>query len=77
MTTQSLDKLILTEQLLKLQGKPWTKPHGKLMSNNPPKPQRISINLDLEIIEYFKAQAGGQGYQSLINQTLWQVMLSQ
>ena len=26
--------------------------------------------LDSEIVEYFKTQAGGRGYQTLINQTL-------
>lgn len=38
--------------------------------------QRISINLDADIIAYFKAQAGGRGYQTLINQTLRQVISS-
>lgn len=41
------------------------------------KKQRISINLDLDVLDYFKAQAGGRGYQTLINQTLRQVMMSQ
>lgn len=36
--------------------------------------QRISIHLDADIIAYFKAQAGGRGYQTLINQTLRQVI---
>ena len=31
---------------------------------------RVNIYLDSEIVEYFKAQAGGRGYQTLINQTL-------
>lgn len=40
------------------------------------KKQRISIALDPDVIEFFKNQAGERGYQTLINQTLRQVMLS-
>ncbi|MBF0233395.1 MAG: BrnA antitoxin family protein [Desulfamplus sp.] len=32
--------------------------------------QRITIMLDAEIVEYFKANAGKRGYQTLINETL-------
>ena len=31
---------------------------------------RVNIYLDNEVIEYFKARAGGRGYQTLINETL-------
>jgi uncharacterized protein (DUF4415 family) len=31
---------------------------------------RVNILLDAEIVEYFKAEAGGRGYQTLINETL-------
>ena len=31
---------------------------------------RVNIYLDAEVIEYFKAEAGGRGYQTLINETL-------
>ncbi len=31
---------------------------------------RVNIYLDAEIVEYFKAEAGGRGYQTLINETL-------
>jgi uncharacterized protein (DUF4415 family) len=34
--------------------------------------QRITILLDAGLIEYFKAKAGEQGYQLLINDTLRQ-----
>ncbi|WP_370692260.1 BrnA antitoxin family protein [Moraxella sp. ZY210820] len=37
----------------------------------------MSIALDPDIIEFFKNQAGERGYQTLINQTLRQAMLSQ
>ena len=35
-----------------------------------PRKQRVTILLDTGIIEYFKAQAGERGYQTLINATL-------
>lgn len=31
---------------------------------------RVNMYLDAEIVAYFKVQAGGRGYQTLINQTL-------
>ena len=31
---------------------------------------RVNIYLDAEVVEYFKAAAGGRGYQTLINETL-------
>ena len=36
--------------------------------------QRVSIILDSAIIAYFKAKAGEQGYQTLINQALLDAM---
>lgn len=35
-----------------------------------PRKQRVTIMLDTGLIEYFKAQAGERGYQTLINDTL-------
>lgn len=32
--------------------------------------QRVTIMLDTTLVEYFKAQAGERGYQTLINETL-------
>ena len=37
-----------------------------------PRKQRITISLDTNLIEYFKAKAGERGYQVLINETLRQ-----
>jgi uncharacterized protein (DUF4415 family) len=37
---------------------------------------RVNIYLDTEVIEYFKAQAGGRGYQTLINEALKENMRS-
>ncbi|MDR2836983.1 MAG: BrnA antitoxin family protein, partial [Azonexus sp.] len=36
--------------------------------------QRVSIMLDTAVIAFFKAKAGERGYQTLINQSLHQVM---
>ncbi|MDR1935764.1 MAG: BrnA antitoxin family protein [Candidatus Accumulibacter sp.] len=35
-----------------------------------PGKQRVSIMLDAAVIAFFKAKAGGRGYQTLINQAL-------
>ena len=37
-----------------------------------PRKQRITISLDTNLIEYFKAKAGERGYQVLINEILRQ-----
>lgn len=39
-----------------------------------PHKQRVSIMLDTAIIEWFKQKAGQRGYQTLINQTLKEIM---
>ena len=39
-----------------------------------PRKQRVTILLDTGLIEYFKAQAGERGYQTLINETLRQAV---
>jgi len=44
---------------LRIAGKPI--PKGKV---------RVNILLDANIVAYFKAQAGGRGYQTLINEAL-------
>jgi len=38
---------------------------------------RINIMLDEQIIAYFKAKAGGRGYQTLINDALNEMILHQ
>jgi uncharacterized protein (DUF4415 family) len=35
---------------------------------------RVNMYLDAAVVEYFKAQAGGRGYQTLINETLKESM---
>jgi uncharacterized protein (DUF4415 family) len=39
-----------------------------------PRKQRVTIMLDTALVEYFKARSGARGYQTLINDTLRQVM---
>ena len=39
-----------------------------------PAKRRTNIFLDSATLEYFKAKAGGRGYQTLINETLKQAM---
>ena len=38
------------------------------------KKQRITIMLDAGVVSYFKAKAGKRGYQTIINETLKQVI---
>jgi uncharacterized protein (DUF4415 family) len=47
------------QAVLRVGGKPITK--GKV---------RVNIYLDAALVEYFKARAGGRGYQTLINEIL-------
>jgi uncharacterized protein (DUF4415 family) len=39
-----------------------------------PRKQRVTIMLDTGLVEYFKAQAGKRGYQTLINEALRRVV---
>jgi uncharacterized protein (DUF4415 family) len=39
-----------------------------------PRKQRVTIMLDMALVEYFKARAGARGYQTLINDTLRQAV---
>jgi uncharacterized protein (DUF4415 family) len=53
----------LGQATLRVGGKPVSK--GKV---------RVNMYLDHEVVEYFKAQAGNRGYQTLINETLKESM---
>lgn len=39
-----------------------------------PRKRRVTMLLDTGLVEYFRAQAGERGYQTLINETLRQAM---
>lgn len=45
-------------------------PRGTLL----PTKQRVSIYLDVTVVEHFKAKAGDRGYQTLINEALKQAI---
>ena len=38
------------------------------------KKQKINITLDPDVLAWYRSQAGGRGYQTLINATLRQVL---
>ena len=54
-----VNKNQVSKPKLRVNGKPVSK--GKV---------RVNILLDASVVAYFKEQAGGRGYQTLINQTL-------
>jgi len=56
----------MAQATLRVGGRPVSK--GKI---------RVNIYLDAEIVEYFKVQAGGRGYQTLINEALKESIRSQ
>ena len=39
--------------------------------------QRVNMLLDPDVVDYFKAKAGGRGYQTLINEALRHAMSSE
>jgi uncharacterized protein (DUF4415 family) len=39
--------------------------------------RRLTMYIDAPVIEYFKAKAGGRGYQTLINEALKQAILQE
>jgi uncharacterized protein (DUF4415 family) len=54
-----------------------TAAHRVGMKPAPLQKQKINIALDPEIVSWFKQQAGGRGYQTLINATLREAMQHQ
>ncbi|MBW1699071.1 MAG: BrnA antitoxin family protein [Deltaproteobacteria bacterium] len=54
-----ITKKQLSQAKLRIGGKPLAR--GKI---------RVNIFLDAEVVAYFKAKAGGRGYQTLINEAL-------
>jgi len=54
-----------------------TATHRMGMKPAPLQKQKINIALDPEIVSWFKQQAGGRGYQTLINATLREAMQRQ
>ena len=48
--------------------------HREGLKPVPRKKQRINIALDPDVLEWFRHQTGGRGYQTLINATLREAM---
>ncbi|EXI90175.1 MAG: hypothetical protein AW12_01472 [Candidatus Accumulibacter sp. BA-94] len=44
------------------------------VQSTPLKKQKINITLDPDVVAWFEQQAGGRGYQTLINATLREAM---
>lgn len=55
-------------------GKVVSEAEGKAAFSSALKKQKINITLDPDILAWFRAQAGGRGYQTLINATLREAM---
>lgn len=58
----------------KIAGKEVTTAAGKAAFHSALKKQKINIALDPDVLGWYRAQAGGRGYQTLINATLRQAM---
>jgi len=48
--------------------------HRVGVQSTPLKKQKINITLDPDVVAWFEQQAGGRGYQTLINATLREAM---
>ncbi len=48
--------------------------HRVSLHSTPMKKQKINITLDPDVVAWFKQQAGGRGYQTLINAALRETM---
>lgn len=61
----------------RIAGKVVTEAEGKAAFSAAMKKQKINITIDPDILAWFKAQAGGRGYQTLINASLRESMRGQ
>jgi uncharacterized protein (DUF4415 family) len=60
----------------KIAGKEVTATEGHAAFRSALKKQKINITLDPDVLGWYRAQAGGRGYQTLINATLREAMTS-
>jgi uncharacterized protein (DUF4415 family) len=58
----------------KIAGKEVTPAQGKAAFRSALKKQKINITLDPDVLGWYRSQAGGRGYQTLINATLRDAM---
>ena len=64
----------LERGIWKIAGKEVTPAEGKAVFRSALKKQKINITLDPDVLGWYRAQAGGRGYQTLINATLREAM---
>lgn len=64
----------LSRATWKIGGMAVSEAEGKAAFSAALKKQKISITLDPDVVAWFKAKAGGRGYQTLINATLREAM---
>ena len=64
----------LTRVQFKLGGKLVSEAEGRAAFSVAMKKQKINLTLDPDVLAWFKQQAGGRGYQTLINATLRDAM---
>jgi uncharacterized protein (DUF4415 family) len=69
-----LTKADLERGVWKIAGKEVTPAEGKAAFCSALKKQKINITLDPDVLGWYRAQAGGRGYQTLINATLREAM---
>ena len=69
-----LTELGLDRGVWKIAGKEVTPLEGKVAFRSELKKKKINITLDPDVLGWYRAQAGGRGYQTLINATLRQAM---
>ncbi|MEQ1555349.1 MAG: BrnA antitoxin family protein [Gallionella sp.] len=58
----------------KIAGKVVSRTEGKAAFSAALKKHKINLTLDPDVLAFFKQQAGGRGYQTLINATLREAM---
>lgn len=69
-----LTELSLDRGVWKIAGKEVTPLEGKVAFRSELKKKKINITLDPDVLGWYRAQAGGRGYQTLINATLREAM---
>ncbi len=69
-----LTELGLDRGVWRIAGKEVTPLEGKVAFRSELKKKKINITLDPDVLSWYRAQAGGRGYQTLINATLREAM---
>ena len=69
-----LSELDIEHGVWKIAGNEVSLLEGKAAFHSERKKQKINITLDPDVLGWYRAQAGGKGYQTLINATLREAM---